>query len=317
MATIISYTAERMLAIENGTVVSGEIVGNDLILTKYGGGTVNAGNVRGPEGPEGDAGDTGPRGTKVWNTDSTIDDISDIPGVLVDDLIFNSHATDNFMILDEITSPGNLVRVLSSTTGELAGTFKGPMGPEGPAGAISSPPVYTTFGAFPASPAEGEEAILQTTVMKGSGVAWKFRYMAGVTGTRKWIFQGGARVETAVLGLMTYATATTVTALTSGPALVVPATGLYNVGISGYIQGAAAGSCIKRLMAKVGSGGTTLAQIFYQSTTNGDAIQCTNIGFQAALTEGDVVSCFTTLNAAVSSTFGEAQLTIEPVRLGS
>lgn len=50
MATITGFTSGRMLGIENGTVVSGSIVGNDLILTKYSGTTVNAGNVRGPIG---------------------------------------------------------------------------------------------------------------------------------------------------------------------------------------------------------------------------------------------------------------------------
>ena len=37
-------------------LIAGGIVGNDLILTKQGGGTVNAGNVRGPAGPTGAAG---------------------------------------------------------------------------------------------------------------------------------------------------------------------------------------------------------------------------------------------------------------------
>jgi hypothetical protein len=53
MATVTGYTAARMQAIEDGTVVDGDIVGDDLILTKHNGATVNAGNVRGAQGPQG------------------------------------------------------------------------------------------------------------------------------------------------------------------------------------------------------------------------------------------------------------------------
>jgi microcystin-dependent protein len=50
MVTVNGMTAERMLTIENNSVVSGAVVGNNLILTKHGGGTINAGNVRGATG---------------------------------------------------------------------------------------------------------------------------------------------------------------------------------------------------------------------------------------------------------------------------
>ena len=50
MGTVTGLTSVRMLAIEAASVVSGAISGDNLILTKYGGGTINAGNVRGPQG---------------------------------------------------------------------------------------------------------------------------------------------------------------------------------------------------------------------------------------------------------------------------
>ena len=53
MATVTVYTAERMKAIEDASVVSGEVVGDDLILTRFDATTVNAGNVRGPQGDQG------------------------------------------------------------------------------------------------------------------------------------------------------------------------------------------------------------------------------------------------------------------------
>lgn len=50
MATVTGLTAARMLEIEAQTIVDGDIVGDNLILTRHDGGTVNAGNVRGPSG---------------------------------------------------------------------------------------------------------------------------------------------------------------------------------------------------------------------------------------------------------------------------
>lgn len=53
MTLITGYTALRCKSIEDNSIVDGDVVGNDLILTKYNGSTINAGNVRGPQGPTG------------------------------------------------------------------------------------------------------------------------------------------------------------------------------------------------------------------------------------------------------------------------
>lgn len=57
MATVTGFTSQRMLEIENNTVVDGNIVGDDLILTTFGGTDINAGNVRGPQGIQGPIGE--------------------------------------------------------------------------------------------------------------------------------------------------------------------------------------------------------------------------------------------------------------------
>lgn len=56
MATVTGLTAERMLAIEGASVVDGDVVAGDLILTKHDGSTINAGSVVGPVGPQGPKG---------------------------------------------------------------------------------------------------------------------------------------------------------------------------------------------------------------------------------------------------------------------
>lgn len=53
MTTVTGFTAARMLEIENGTVVDGAVVGDNLVLEKRDGTTINAGSVRGPMGPGG------------------------------------------------------------------------------------------------------------------------------------------------------------------------------------------------------------------------------------------------------------------------
>jgi hypothetical protein len=60
MATVTAFTASRSLAIENKRVDSAAIVGDDLILTRKDGTTLNAGNVRGPQGDQGIQGVPGP-----------------------------------------------------------------------------------------------------------------------------------------------------------------------------------------------------------------------------------------------------------------
>lgn len=56
MATITGLTAARMIAIEEASVIDGEVVGDDLILTRQSGSQINAGSVRGPQGIQGPAG---------------------------------------------------------------------------------------------------------------------------------------------------------------------------------------------------------------------------------------------------------------------
>lgn len=52
MAIATALTAARMLEIEAASVVDGEVVGDELILTTHGGATINAGDVRGPAGSD-------------------------------------------------------------------------------------------------------------------------------------------------------------------------------------------------------------------------------------------------------------------------
>lgn len=56
MGSATGLTADRMLEIEAASVVDGEVVGDDLVLTRHDGTTIDAGNVRGPAGTGGGGG---------------------------------------------------------------------------------------------------------------------------------------------------------------------------------------------------------------------------------------------------------------------
>lgn len=53
MGTVTGYTAAHMKNIEDTTIISGTVVGDNLILTQRNGATINAGNVRGIQGVQG------------------------------------------------------------------------------------------------------------------------------------------------------------------------------------------------------------------------------------------------------------------------
>lgn len=56
MATVTGYTAARMKTIEDTAVVDGIVSGDELILIRHNGTTIDAGSVRGPQGIQGPGG---------------------------------------------------------------------------------------------------------------------------------------------------------------------------------------------------------------------------------------------------------------------
>lgn len=73
MATVTGLTAERMIEIEAASVVDGEVVDGDLILSKHDGSAIDAGSVIGPQGVPGPPGPAAvsaiPGEVKLWPGD--------------------------------------------------------------------------------------------------------------------------------------------------------------------------------------------------------------------------------------------------------
>jgi hypothetical protein len=99
MATVTGLTAERMLAIEGASVIDGEVLGDHLILSKFDGTQIDAGNVRGPVGP---TGPTGPPAVFPGEVSNLIIDNNLYLGNLSDTRLYRSAAgvvaTDGHMV---------------------------------------------------------------------------------------------------------------------------------------------------------------------------------------------------------------------------
>jgi microcystin-dependent protein len=84
MTTVTGFTAERMLGIENSTIVGGEIIDGNLILTTRDGTPIDAGPVAGPPGPVGPMGPGAgriPGEVRLWS--STVPPPADPYGIWV------------------------------------------------------------------------------------------------------------------------------------------------------------------------------------------------------------------------------------------
>lgn len=65
MATVTVYTADRMKEIEDSAIIDGDVVDDNLILTRYDAAQINAGSVRGAQGIQGDIGPAGATSIEV------------------------------------------------------------------------------------------------------------------------------------------------------------------------------------------------------------------------------------------------------------
>lgn len=112
MATVTGLTAARMKQIEDASVVDGEVVSGNLVLSKHDGTQINAGNVMGPQGPVGPPGEGIPGEIKLW------------PGATLPDLATYGHWTwangDIFNVVDHPIAAANISPAWKTMGGALA-----------------------------------------------------------------------------------------------------------------------------------------------------------------------------------------------------
>lgn len=104
MATVTGMTSAAMLVIKNACIISGAVVGGNLILTKVDGSTVNAGAVTGPTGA---TGSTGPSGTALANSVVLATTANDsLSGLAVRDGV-TPVAADLVLVMNQTTQSAN------------------------------------------------------------------------------------------------------------------------------------------------------------------------------------------------------------------
>lgn len=151
MATARSFTAARMLEIENTTVVDGDVdVDGNLILRTREGGVINAGSVKGPKGDQGPPGATGGVGSKgdpgaTWHWFSGATPPSSGSGETGDFGFYPS--TGEVYYKDE-----------SPAYWTLVGSLKGPVGDTGPMGSQ-----ITAYPGPPTDPGLNDDYHINTT----------------------------------------------------------------------------------------------------------------------------------------------------------
>ncbi len=145
MATVIVYTAARMKEIEDSAIIKGDIVGDELFLTRYNGAQINAGIVRGEKGIQGNVGPAG-------------------PPVVVTSTTRPNNPVAGMMIYETDT---NKLYIWDGTTWNL---------PKNVEGGLIGPPGVRNFNSTGQIIAEVDLANLTTTVTVGNGRRIKVSY---------------------------------------------------------------------------------------------------------------------------------------------
>jgi len=124
MGTVQVFTADRMLGIENSSIVDGSVVGDNLILTQKDGTPIDAGNVRGPQGSQGIQGPQGQNSAYIVrnsdpNANLTLSGLQTIDGVL-------GVAGDRILVKNQTTPSQNGIYVVSAGAWSRATDFDTP-----------------------------------------------------------------------------------------------------------------------------------------------------------------------------------------------
>jgi hypothetical protein len=121
-----------------------------------------------------------------------------------------------------------------------------PTGPAGPAGGPS--PTWPLVTSLPGSPIDGQECYYLADAT--NGVVWHLRYRTASSSAYKWECVGGSSLSAEVEAQSATVTSTTYIDVSTGPSLVVPLAGDYQVDwgalSSGSVATAIIASSIKR-----------------------------------------------------------------------
>jgi hypothetical protein len=147
-----------------------------------------------------------------------------------------------------------------------------------------------------------------------NGIEWAFRYNAGSASAYKWEFTGGAPRLAGPGGAISLNVSSTWTDLTSGPLLTAPRAGEYQAALSMFAQTTAFTAAYNALM-RIASNLTSYtgldAFVFTAQFAGGRAAY----KLAPALAAGETLKAQCYTNVAVATTFNNAVLELQPVRI--
>jgi hypothetical protein len=141
--------------------------------------------------------------------------------------------------------PGTALPVPAGTPSDATTSAKGVVQLAGDlAGTAALPQLKVPYGTtLPASPADGQEAILVDSTTNPN-YQWRFRYNAASTSPYKWGFIGGSPWMGRIDTNETTTSASFADLTTTGPQIALPRAGVYELGMSVEMTNNGTGFCI-------------------------------------------------------------------------
>lgn len=183
-------------------------------------------------------------------------------------------------------------------------------------GKAGVPPLVTSL---PAAPANGDEIYLQTAQMKTDNATWRLRYDASVADAYKWVYLGGALVQSAVTTLETTAATAFADLATVGPQQAIDYAGLYDVSFDALLQTAAvSGNAAIATIVGPGVAAADGNALQVQTAAAAATLAHASRSVRATFTAGGAVKMQYRSSAGAPGTVGfqRRALRLTPVRIG-
>jgi hypothetical protein len=178
---------------------------------------------------------------------------------------------------------------------------------------LVAPPYGTSL---PASPADGQEAILVDSVSNPS-YQWRFRYNAGSSSAYKWEFIGGAPASSSADPLEATTSQTYVVLTTPGPSITLPRAGDYLISISADMAAAPNNDTARAsfdIGATVANDNDSLTFNNSSSAVMGSTVFCSRIMARTGLPAVALVMKYRTI-AGGSCQFRRRSMSVWPIRV--
>lgn len=148
-------------------------------------------------------------------------------------------------------------------------------------------PIVAYGTTLPASPTDGQEAILVDSITNPS-YQWRFRYNAGSTSPYRWEFVGGTPASSYVQTLEGTQASSPADLPTPGPSFTVPRDGAYLLRFGANVDiGTTGGNNIAKMGPRLGALAPAVADELWQR--NQDFVSCARDSEVASITAGSLI----------------------------